>query len=74
MIVYLERHGGSIVSLDDIERKHGKRGIKKFMEWMHGQTMPIVPKKDIVAAIPKSDQWVYWDDYRRWVYGLPIID
>ena len=72
MIVYLPDHGGSVISHDDILRKHGKRGFKKFMKWMFGQTCPIIPKEQI--KIPKPTEFIYLGDYLRWVKGLPVLD
>ena len=72
MIVYLEDHGGSLISQDDILRKHGKRGFNKFMKWMIGQTCPIVPKAHI--KIPKPTEFVYFYDYQRWANGFPNLD
>jgi hypothetical protein len=74
VIVFLPEYGGSMVSEDDIIRRHGKRGFKKFTKWMDGQTKPLVNKKDIIKLIPEPDQWVYWEDYARWVKGWPVVD
>lgn len=74
MIIYLKDIGGSVISYDDILRKHGKRELKRFQKWIYGQTCPLIQKKDVIKIIPEPFDWVYFEDYARWVHGLPVID
>ena len=39
-----------------------------FSDWLNGQTLPLVEDDD------NSTNWAYYDDYLRWVNGLPVID
>jgi hypothetical protein len=73
MIVYFKEFGVAI-SDDDILRKHGKKKFREFKKWMEGQTMPMISRESIEKKIPKPTEWQYYDDYRRWVLGLPVID
>jgi len=52
-------NGMDLVNMDDVP------GLRA---WMYGQTMPLV------ADDPSPYSWVYYDDYRRFINGLPIID
>ena len=55
-----------VISLDEIERRLGKRKFKRFCKCSCGSTRPLVPVKDI--KIPKPDDWVYYYDYTKFCY------
>jgi len=52
-------HGMELVNMDD---------VPGLQAWMWGQTMPLVEDD------PHPYSWVYYDDYRRFINGLPVID
>ena len=39
-----------------------------FSEWLNGQTLPLVEGDE------NPTDWAYYDDYMRWINGLPVID
>ena len=42
--------------------------VPGFREWLWGQTCPLVDDD------PDPLDWAYFDDYERYINGLPIID
>jgi len=55
----IEWNGMRLVKMSDVP------GLRK---WMYGQTQPLVVED------PSPYDWVYYDDYRRFINGLPVID
>jgi len=39
-----------------------------FRKWLDGQTTPFVYESE------NPTDWAYYDDYLRWINGLPVID
>lgn len=39
-----------------------------FRQWLDGQTTPVVYEAE------NPTDWAYYDDYLRWINGLPVID
>lgn len=39
-----------------------------FISWLYGQTMPYV------AEDKNPTGWAYYEDYLRYINGLPVID
>ena len=42
--------------------------IPGFGAWLYGQTMPYV------SSLANPTDWAYYDDYLRFMRGLPVID
>ena len=52
-------HGMDLVRMSD---------VPGLIAWMYGQTMPLV------SDDPDPFDWVYYEDYYRFINKLPVID